>query len=98
MPWRWVSSRLTFDHKWLDDFGRRRDRSPAKEMNQRPLKNGRLLSPDSERGRRGRRRAVCGRCRTRYVSTHCQEYSDSAMIVDTNLSPLSNSNVTEMRE
>jgi len=51
-------------------------------MNQRPLKNGRLLSPDSERGRRGRRRAVCGFCRTRYVSAHWHEYSDSAMIVD----------------
>jgi len=63
-------------------------------MNQRPLKNGRFLSPDSERGRRGRPQAVCGRCRTKYVSAHCHEHTDSPTVVDDKYQWLGNSDVT----
>jgi hypothetical protein len=31
-------------------------------MNQRPLKNGRFLSPDSERRHKDAPRAICGFC------------------------------------
>jgi len=51
------------DHKWLDYFDRRRDRSPARErwIGVR-WENGRSLSPDSERRREDAPRAICGFC------------------------------------
>jgi len=39
-------------------------------MNQRPLRNGRFLSPDSERRREGAPRAICGFFRVRRISAH----------------------------
>src|SRR5262249_9842467 len=59
MPWRWVSSQLTFGHNWLDYIDRRIDRSRAREMNQRPLRK-RSLSI-------ARFRALTQRCTASYL-------------------------------
>ena len=83
MPWRWVSLQLTFDHKLLDLFREtQRQISCSREMNQRPLKNGRFLSPDSERQRKDKPQGMSGLCRVEDVSIHCHEDSASPAIVD----------------
>jgi hypothetical protein len=51
-------------------------------MNQRPLKNGRFLSPNSERQRKDKPQGVSGLCRVEDVSTHRHEQSASPTIVD----------------
>jgi len=40
-------------------------------MNQRPLKNGRFLSPDSERRPEDAPRAISGSCWAKRISAHC---------------------------
>jgi hypothetical protein len=51
-------------------------------MNQRPLKNGRFLSPDSERQRKDKPQGMSGLRRVEDVSIHCHEDSASPTIVD----------------
>src|SRR6266487_2935319 len=49
-----------------------RDKSPLwrRERNQRPLRNGRFLSPDYERRGEDKSRGICRLCRTKHISAH----------------------------
>ena len=51
-------------------------------MNQRPLENGRFLSPGCERRRKDKLQGIYSLWRVEYVSTHWDEHSASPTIVD----------------
>jgi len=65
-----------------------------REMNQRPLRNGRFLSPDCEGRRRDQRLEFYSVYRIARVRTHDREHTCSPDIVDIKMSGLGNNHVT----
>ena len=51
-------------------------------MNQRPLRNGRFLSPDSERGLKEKVQGIYSLAVVNLISAHFDKHTDGAPIVD----------------